>query len=284
MIAKDVQLGYAETDITPEKPIELIGFNRDDNTAHGILDRLISQVVILKKSLSVFCIVTIDSIGFTIEDTNKLRENIAEKLRVEHDKVMICFSHTHAAPNNGKEREYFISVIKKVLECLDKAIKSLTHIKAVWGVTNADIGINRINKEGALDRRIGILKIVDAHSEELIMILLRVTAHANVLMRDNFLVSSDYFGRVRRSIGQRYGCNVMVTQGASGNVEPKYKGTIDDLERMSDAIADAVSKVIDKLCPEDIERVDIFSIDESFNSEVPSKEKASKIVKDAMKE
>lgn len=284
MITTDTLFGYAETDITPEKPIELIGFNRDNNTSQGILDRLISQVVIVKKSLSISCIVTIDSIGFTIEDTNILREHIAVKLGINLDNVMICFSHTHAAPNNGKERDYFICVLKKVLDCVDEAIKTLTHIKAVWGHTEADIGINRRNDKGVLDRRIGILKIVDAHTEELMLILLRITAHANVLTRDNYLVSSDYFGKVRELLSQKYRCNVLVTQGASGNVEPKYKGTVDDLDRMSNDIVDAVSKIMGKLCPEDIERVGIFSEIESFHSEVPTIEKAKIIAEEAMKE
>lgn len=31
-----IKLGYAETDITPETPLQLVGFNRTDNTSRGV--------------------------------------------------------------------------------------------------------------------------------------------------------------------------------------------------------------------------------------------------------
>lgn len=284
MRTSNVLLGYAEVDITPKEPTELIGFNREDNMSQGILHRLIAQVAIWKKSSETFCIVAIDSIGFTIDDTNILRENIAQKLGSSKSNVMVCFSHTHSAPNNGKERRYLEFVCNKVLESVDKATKTFSHVKAVWGVTEVDIGINRRNENGELDRRMGILKIVDADSEELKMILLRVTAHANVLNRDNYMISSDYFGKTREVLSQKYKCNIMITQGASGNVKPKYKRTVDDLNKMAHAIEGAVSKIIDKLNPEHINRVKIFSETASFFSEVPTKERAKVIVEEAMKE
>ncbi|MDD3243032.1 MAG: hypothetical protein PHD32_04820 [Eubacteriales bacterium] len=45
-----------------------------------------------------------------------------------------------------------------------------------------------------MDERIGILKVTDAESGALRLLLLRVTAHANVYKADNDLLSSDYFG------------------------------------------------------------------------------------------
>ena len=197
MNSLDVLLGYTEIDITPKEPMELIGFNREDNISRGILHRLIAQVTVWKNSSESFCIVAIDNIGSSIKDTNILRENIARKLAIGKDNVMVCFSHTHSAPNDAVERGYFEFVCKKVLEGVDHATKTFSPVKAVWGVVEADIGVNRRSENGELDRRIGILKIVDANSEELRMILLRVTAHANVLVRDNYMISSDYFGRTR---------------------------------------------------------------------------------------
>ena len=41
-------MGYAETDITPEMPVIMVGFNRTDNVSRGIMDRLMAQEVIHK--------------------------------------------------------------------------------------------------------------------------------------------------------------------------------------------------------------------------------------------
>lgn len=280
----NVMLGYAEVNITPKDPMELIGFNREDNISRGILHRLIAQVTVWKSSSESFCIVTIDNIGSSIQDTNILRDEISQKLGIGKGNVMVCFSHTHSAPNDGKERSYFELVCRKVLEGVDHATKTFSPVKAVWGVVEADIGVNRRNENGEVDRRIGILKIVDANSEELRMILLRVTAHANVLVRDNYMISSDYFGRTRELLGQKYKCGVMITQGASGNVKPKYQKSLEALDKMAHAIEGAVDKVIYKLIPEYIDRINLFSETISFTSEVPTKEKAKAIAEEAMKE
>lgn len=38
-----IKLGYAETDITPKIPVQLVGFNRTDNTSRGVLKPLLRK-------------------------------------------------------------------------------------------------------------------------------------------------------------------------------------------------------------------------------------------------
>ncbi|MEG3042000.1 MAG: hypothetical protein RR891_08335 [Clostridium sp.] len=45
---------------------------------------------------------------------------------------------------------------------VSEAEKNIAPIKGVWGKTEADIGINRRDEHGILDRRVGVLKIVDS--------------------------------------------------------------------------------------------------------------------------
>ncbi len=37
---KRMKMGFAETDITPEMPVTMVGFNRTDNVSRGVLDYL----------------------------------------------------------------------------------------------------------------------------------------------------------------------------------------------------------------------------------------------------
>lgn len=141
------------------------------------------------------CLLAIDNIGFSYEESNILRDEIANKLEVTRDKVMLCFSHTHSAPNTSIEQEYFSFLCKQVLLGISEAEKNVAPIKAVWGKTEADIGINRRDEHGVSDRRVGVLKVVDADTDNLRLLILRVTAHGNVLLRDNYLISSDFINR-----------------------------------------------------------------------------------------
>jgi hypothetical protein len=310
---KEVLLGYAEVDITPKIPVETVGFDRQDNVARGILHNLIAQIAIWEISEERFCIISIDSLGFTVEITDTLRDIITRQLCIRRERIMICFSHTHSAPNAGKEKVYFDFVCTQILNGIDGAIKTLSPVKAAWGITKAGIGINRRNENGVLDERISILKIVDTATNQVKLILLRVTAHANVLTSDNYFISSDYFGTTRNLLEKKYCCKVMITQGAAGNVRPKYQQSDADflekhsreasmmkvksdvvkrrfdesmaaLDKMALEICKSVGVIIESLIPQPIFRIEIFSEIKTFSADVPTMERAREIADEAMRE
>ncbi len=280
----NVLLGFSEVDITPSSNVQTIGFNRKDNLSRGILHKLFAQISIWISDEEKCCLLAIDHIGFSYEESNILRDEIANKLEISRDKVMLCFSHTHSAPNISIEQEYFCFLRKQVLLGVSEAEKNVVPIKAVWGKTEADIGINRRDEHGVLDRRIGILKIVDSDTENLRLLILRVTAHGNVLLRDNYLISSDFIGVTRKSLEERYGCKVMITQGASGNVKPKYAGSLEALDKMALMINSAIADCIEKLEPHRIENLSMLSQTETFFADVPTLERAKEISDEAMSE
>ncbi len=277
-----VLLGFAQTDITPSYNVQTVGFGRSDNLSRGVLDKLLAQITVWHSGDDICCLAAIDHIGFMVEDANLLRDAIGRKLGISREKVMLCFSHTHSAPNISLEPEYFRFLCDQVLACVSEAEKTLAPVKAAWGMTETEVGINRRNKEGVLDRRLGILKITDANTDQLRLLVLRVTAHGNVLLQDNYLISSDFFGVTRRLLEKRFNCKVMITQGASGNVKPKYDGSLEALDTMAAVILEALSPCVDNLLPESIDKLSMFSGTETFYADVPSLERAKEISQEAM--
>jgi hypothetical protein len=281
---KTVSLGFSEMDITPSFHVQTIGFNRKDNLSKGILHRLYAQITVWHSNEGVSCLAAIDHIGFSREEANLLRDEIGNKLGIARDKVMLCFSHTHAAPNISIEPEYFRFLCEQVLLGVGEAEKNIAPVKAVWGMADADIGTNRRNELGVLDRRVGILKVVDVDTQNLRLLILRVTAHANVLLRDNYLISADFIGVTRSLLEENYGCKVMITQGASGNVKPKYTGSLEALDKMACEISNVIAPCIEMLKPHTIEKLSMFSQTETFFADVPSLERAKEISDEAMNE
>ena len=279
----NVLLGFKEVDITPSFNVQTIGFNQNDNLSKGVLHRLFAQISVWHSNEGICCLVTIDHIGFTCEESNLLRDEIGNKLGITREKVMLCFSHTHAAPNISIEPEYFHFLRQQVLSGVSEAGKNIAPIKAVWGITAVDIGVNRRDVHGILDRRVGILKIVDADTQHIRLLILRVTAHANVL-KDNHLISSDFIGVTRNLLEETYGCKVMITQGGSGNIKPKYSGSLEALDKMALNIKEAVATCIENLIPQRIEKLSMFSQTETFFSDVPTLNRAKEISDEAMRE
>lgn len=291
-----LKMGYAEADITPVTSVETVGFGRADNRSRGILQPLLAQVIVWEKD-GLCCLITIDSLGFHTDLSEKLRECICRQLDISREKVMLCFSHCHSAPNAAIETEYYNMVCEKIKDAVLVAKKRLSEVSTGYGNATVDIGINRRRGTDALDKRAGVLKVCNATSGKIELLLLRVTAHCNVLKSDNYMISPDYFGDIRRLLKEQYQCPVMVIQGSAGNIAPKYfcsEETPVDASgelyvRSQNGLEDMAYEVLRKTAPviEGLElkkdtSVRMYSKHIMLYSDVPEYEEAKKIAKEAM--
>ncbi len=293
-------LGLSEVDITPSSPMQTVGFGREDELSRGVLHPLSAQVSVWQSTAGKYCLVTIDHIGFSTWHAEALRNEISEILSISKDKVMLCFSHTHAAPNDSIETAYSDFVNARIKGAVREAAENMAPVKASWGNAWGDIGINRRGGFAALDRRIGILKVVDAKNGDLRLLLLRLTAHANVLKEDNYLISPDYFGVVRDLLSEKYRCMVMLTQGASGNISPKYYMTsriwtpkhpapsyygkcesASALSDMAEEVFRQVDHTIGEIHPRNVGHLDMYSVNLKLDADVPTYERALEIAAEA---
>lgn len=292
----DIQLGFSQQDITPNRSLQTIGFGRPDEWSKGVLSPLYAQVSLWRSTNELCLLIIIDHIGFSKEHANALRNKVGKILDISPEKVMLCFSHTHSAPNDDLAPEYFSFVSEKIIAGVLEASKNMENVYCAWDNAYTDIGINRRSTSNLLDRRIGILKVSNPNSTAPKLILLRITAHNNVLKGDNYLISPDFFGSVRDLLQNEYDCPVMVTQGASGNIAPKFFNSdltppdaADDrfirsssaLEDIAQVILKDVSPAIANLHPTAINGLSMYSKEISLYAPVPSYKEALKVAEEA---
>ncbi len=291
-----LRLGYAEVDITPHGSIEMIGFNRGDNLSRGVLKPLLAQVSVWEAE-DICCLITIDSIGFKRELTNHLRKIVCRTLNITFDKVMICFSHCHSAPNADAVEEYYETVCRRIEETVKDAMTQLREVSIGCENAYVDIGVNRREGNDSLDKRLGILKVCNAGEERTNeLLLLRLTAHCNALKRDNYMISPDYFGDIRDTLKEYYNCPIMIIQGAAGNIAPKYfkskETPIDALGeeyiRSENALKDIAKEVLEQSAPiiekmevENEVAVRMYSRNTVLYAQVPVYEVAQEIAEEA---
>ena len=290
-----LRLGFAEVDITPDRPVELVGFHRDDNRSKGVLKPLLAQTAVWETDERC-CLITVDSIGFTKELTDAMRARAGRILRVSPEKVMVCFSHTHSAPEADFEREYYEETCARIEKAVSGALENMEPAAAGWGNAKACIGVNRRKVSDETDDRIGILKVCRTADGTPKLLVLRVTAHANVLKRDNCMISPDYFGNVRETAGKKFGCPVMVIQGAAGNTAPKYFCSAETpvdaagdryirsktaLQDMADLITAGAAEIYGNILPQEDCAVQMYSRWVRLESEVPSREEALRVAEEA---
>ena len=311
-----IRVGFGEVDITPDRPAPLIGFYREDDTSRGVMKPLLAQVSVWEDTERC-ALITIDSIGFTTELSAILRDKVGERLSITREKVMICFSHTHAAPDAEAMDGYFDFVCEKVLAAVDIVAKNMEPVTVRYGNAKSEIGVNRRIGNDNVDDRLGIIelskKISDkadtegrniSASTDRKLIILRLTAHCNCLKADNYLISPDYFGNVRETLKRKYNCPVMLIQGAAGNIAPKYfcsKNTPVDAQgpqyvRSENALqlmADNIREKLDALdetdngilkALNDDMHIHMYSREMLLRSRVPSQKEAESIAADAKRE
>lgn len=293
-----LRMGCACADITPEGPVQTVGFGRRDETSRGVLSPLCAQVSVWQRGEKRCCLAAIDHIGFARAHADALRDRLAAQLGVRRDEVMLCFSHCHSAPNDSAEPAWLETACGRIAEAARRALAGMEEVEIAWGNARTTVGLNRRAEGAALDDRLGVLKVCGARDGALRLLLLRATVHNNVLKADNYLISSDFFGAARDRLRGAYGCPVVLLQGASGDVAPRYFRSEldvpdapdarfirsrDALSQMAETLLREAAPVIDSLRPGPAERLEMVSRELSLYADVPTALRASEVAVEAQK-
>lgn len=274
---------FSQVDITPEYPTILVGRNRP-YPSQGVLHRIYAQALLFQSENEVFCLIAIDSLGFTIPLANILRSKVAALLNTDTSHVMLNFSHTHSAPEptpyalNGEK--YFGFLCGQIETCVESAKKSFRTCKISWALTTTSIGENRRSGGAAVDNRLGALMVAGEDNGKPIMVMARIAAHPNILPGTNYNVSGDFISIARDELQHFFECSVMIIQGASGNIKAAGTNDIgegDDgaLYRVADILVDSVKRLRFEL--REISDIKMFSTEMSCVADVPTREESEKI-------
>ena len=79
-------------------PCQLMGHAIRTDAAVGIMDPLWATSILLEIGETKLVWVTVELIGLDRDYTEKLQKTIAEKYGMQKDNIVICFVHTHSAP------------------------------------------------------------------------------------------------------------------------------------------------------------------------------------------
>ena len=256
------RFGTIKVDITPTCNVELEGYSRK-SISIGVRDKLYAVIWIFKQDTELSCLVSIDNIGMTVAQTNEIRHAISEELEMDKNKVVVFYTHTHSAPKainrEGEWLEYFYFLKNRIISMLRYSEVGFSDYKQGFLSEIVSIGMNRRlkselgkaimgnNYEGYVDNRLLIVKIIDPKSEKTLGILIRITAHGNVLMKDNLMVSADYIGEIRKLLENKYNCSVFIVNGAAGNINALHRGDNQDIETMGKILLKAASRGIENI-------------------------------------
>ncbi|ABY41943.1 neutral/alkaline non-lysosomal ceramidase N-terminal domain-containing protein [Bacillus mycoides] len=253
------KVGVCQVDITPPLGIDFIGYHRDTGI-NNIEEHIYGTIFVFEKDEVKTVFISIDNIGMLVEDTNIIRERVASELQVPFEQITVVYTHTHSGPETVGDhpliKSYKTILLNNVVQGAITANNNMRSCEVGWDVTTGDIGVNRrertpdgkakmgINIEGIVDKRIGVLAMRNAESKELAGVIVFCTAHPNVLKGDSDVLSADYPGMTREILEKIVNCPVIIVQGATGNVNAKYRGSQEALKQMAYVISGHVLTIL----------------------------------------
>ncbi|MEK4576933.1 MULTISPECIES: neutral/alkaline non-lysosomal ceramidase N-terminal domain-containing protein [Bacillus] len=253
------KVGVCQVDITPPLGIDFIGYHRDTGI-NNIEEHIYGTIFVFEKDEVKTVFISIDNIGMLVEDTNIIRERVASELHVPFEQITVVYTHTHSGPETVGDhpliKSYKTILLNNVVQGAITANNNMRSCEVGWDVTTGDIGVNRrertpdgkakmgINIEGIVDKRIGVLAMRNAESKELAGVIVFCTAHPNVLKGDSDVLSADYPGMTREILEKIVNCPVIIVQGATGNVNAKYRGSQEALKQMAYVISGHVLTIL----------------------------------------
>ncbi len=241
-----LRIGWAMEDITPQLPVSLRG-QYYERKAEEIQSPLKVTAIAIESTgedgiaeQAIMVSVDVISIDRSLQD---LIRNLVDEQIPEFDiqKLFLNATHTHAAPNPDHESEFGKLLVEKAGIAIVSAWKNRTPAGISRGLGYAVIGHNRrvqysdgttqmygstkrpdfIGLEGPSDPGVDMLFCWDLN-KQLTGIIMNVSCPAQV-MEAKYLVSSDYWGEVRKQLKEKYSKDIFVLAqcGAGGDISPR---------------------------------------------------------------
>lgn len=160
-MGKELLLGVARGDITPEVGCNLFGY-RPDLYSESVNDNLTATVFAFTQGEERFVLITVCVCILDTKITDELRGLISEKHNVKIGNIIICATHTHSGPATidmpgwgGIDMPYYEGIMKPViLKAVDEAFSDAQPVTMGVGVGKSELGINR--RQLNVDNSVGL--------------------------------------------------------------------------------------------------------------------------------
>jgi neutral ceramidase len=261
----EIQLraGVAREVISPPPGIYLIGYADRTKGNAGVHDDLTATALVLDDSHQRLALVACDLLCLNEFIVDRVRAEVGRKVQ-----VVICCSHTHAGPiayadhNSSRVRRATMdTLVELIARAVSRAEEALAPAKLAWAQTEADIAVNRrerqangeiiigVNPAGPIDRAVGILAVQATDGTPLATVV-NYACHGTVLGPENLFVSADWIGAMRSRVEEAVGGIVLFLQGAAGDLNPNYDGGTGDpwqvVQSLGERVAERVIAACDK--------------------------------------
>lgn len=239
-----------KVEITPKEACYLCGHAIRLGLSQGVMDPLYVSALIIEDNEKKNVFLSYDLILIDEELSVKIKSEVAKEIECAEDNIVVSFIHTHAAPETGEKsvfndpekgarvgyRDFLIESARKAVSL---ANQNLEVVEIFYASTLIDgFYSNRNDKNRPCDKSANLFKLL-RKDQSVLAVMVNMTCHPTVLGPQNYLISADLFGAIRSALSDIYHCDVLMMQGAAGDMgNRQYRQGNDQKElfRMRDGI------------------------------------------------
>lgn len=250
--------GIGRVDITP--PADAYHRNWGaalHDAAEGVHRPLSATALVIADAIDCapHVLLTLDLGWLRTREMRQLLASIAELTGLDSDRIVITFSHTHAAINLDVERvgepggqhiiPYLEALPQKLVTAIQEARAAQQELVFSAARGRCDLAWQRDfwdaennlyacgpNPDGEADDAVLFLRATNAAGES-VFYLLNYACHPTTLAWENRLISPDYIGSMREVVEEHTGVPCLFALGVCGDLGPRdgFVGDIETAER-----------------------------------------------------
>ena len=269
--AEGWKAGVAKVNITPQESMRLAGYAARDHSSEGILlDLWVKTLVLEDAAGNRSVLVTSDLLEFPKQVSDRIREQLKNKLGLDKAQIILNASHTHSGPilpqsaltamykpfsEQEKEKidRYGSMLEQQIVDMVVKASKSLEPVTLAAANGIARVQVNRRNNtertltpltelKGPNDYAVPVLKVTNA-SGQIKAIVFGYACHPTVL--DINLWSGDFPGFAQAELEKWYPDAIaLFFQGAGADMNPLPRRSIPLAKQYGVTLAAAVDRTL----------------------------------------
>ncbi len=260
-----LRAGRARQDISPVKPMFLVGYPHVERISTGIHDPLYANALYLSNDEeSILCIST-DLLFVHHDLAADCRQRICRSTGIPTTNIMISATHTHSAPVTCSvlawqgdpvvpkpDPEYLRRVSDGIVGAAVEAVKNAEPAELASRFAPVDgVGCNRLNPDGPRDPDAGILVVRRSSDKCVTAIQVCYSMHPTVIHENTTQVTADFPGFCRQRLESEFpDAMVIYHTGPCGNLSPRHHvhgQTFDEAERLGSRLSDCICRALARL-------------------------------------
>lgn len=259
-----IPAGVARIDISPSKPVPLMGYAARAKlpAAADVAAPIHARALAIGGDADVAIVVTIDNCILPGAVTEQVRQRLGKKIHVPVERIALTVTHTHSAPCLTGAAPNIFGV--EIAAADQAAIDAYTHFlidqleqvalaafadrkpsQIAWGKGSARFAKNRRTADGPVDHEMPLLRISSPEGA-LRAVFVSYACHCTTLGGEFNAVHGDWAGMAAGAIERDHpGAIGLVAIGCGADANPDPRGTVELAIRHGEEIAQEASRVLD---------------------------------------